>query len=166
MTRQIGEVMVLEALVNELPRMPKDKRQRMVTYEGRTLPLAELCREHHIEPHVVYRRLRRGWGLHKAINTPVNPHSSNYDKWMSANNLPQVADSPGLRIIRLVRKRLVVGEFYMLPRPWAKGEDAVEARYKCVKLCPHFAEFESAAGFHICFRYFDLAYMLKGGAAT
>lgn len=43
----------------------------MVTYNGETLPLITVCRQLNLKPRSIYYRLRRGWSVEKALNTPV-----------------------------------------------------------------------------------------------
>lgn len=50
----------------------RQRRNRIVTYQGRELPLIELCRELGLSYNTVSTRLYRlSWPLEKAIETPV-----------------------------------------------------------------------------------------------
>lgn len=52
------------------------RNNRMVLVEGHHVTLAEASRSTGIEYHVVFKRLRRGWSIERALSTPVRHRSA------------------------------------------------------------------------------------------
>ena len=152
----------MEALVDKKADRKK-KRGKLVEFRGEQRILSDLSKEHGLDPTIVYRRLRRGWDLERAITTPTGYVRPWKARPRYEEDLAPVRDSIGTRIIERTKRKLVVGEYYRLPRPYIKKENGEikDNRYKLVSLMPYFAVFESHAGFRICFRYFDLARLLQ-----
>lgn len=45
-----------------------------VEHDGRTAPLADLCREHGIRRNTAYGRLKRGWSVEETLTAPPDKH--------------------------------------------------------------------------------------------
>lgn len=62
-------------------RQARNKRNnRIVTFNGITASLAEVCERLNVDERLIRRRLRDGWGLDKAIKTPVMANRINFSK--------------------------------------------------------------------------------------
>lgn len=63
---------------------------KWVMYKGNSLPLIYLARIHKIPTNILRERLRAGWSVNRAINTPVN-NNNNVDNeksiWEDNNEL-------------------------------------------------------------------------------
>jgi hypothetical protein len=47
------------------------RRNKYIEYKGEILTIAEIADKYHINYSVLYKRLKRGWDIHKAVSEPI-----------------------------------------------------------------------------------------------
>jgi len=48
------------------------RTNKVIEYKGIVAPISEIAEHIGIDPFIIYRRLRKGWGIEMAIETPIN----------------------------------------------------------------------------------------------
>jgi hypothetical protein len=92
--------------VDNLVQSNNTTRNRLVTYEGQTLTLAELCREYDLDYDLVKNRLRNGLPIEEAVKPPKQKEKLTYDE--RTMTVAEWAEEKGMTYFQL-KKRLMRG---------------------------------------------------------
>jgi len=71
------------SIVTRIQNCNKRANSRFETYRAETKTVAEWGRDKNIDPFLLYQRLRRGWSITDAIETPLNKTSKSKEKCLS-----------------------------------------------------------------------------------